>query len=74
MTEREMESLVEATVSAYRERDGEGRIPPSPAWWDLPPEAREEAFSRQWVARAIERAVDPEAWSGTVRAVMARLR
>lgn len=73
MTPRETEVLLEAATSAYRERRADHRILPAPAWWDLPAQAREELFRRQVSARALERALDPEGWSGTVRAVMARI-
>jgi hypothetical protein len=72
-SEGELELLIEAAVTPYRERDGEGRIIPSPAWWDLPEEAREVLFSRQLETRALERAADPEGWSGTVQTVLGRL-
>lgn len=73
MTDREHDALVEAALTAYRERDPEGRLMPPPAWWDLAPEALDGLFRGQVVARAIERHADPLGWSGTVRAVMARL-
>jgi hypothetical protein len=41
------EILIEQAVSAYRERDALGRIMPSRAWWDLPPDSRQELFKRQ---------------------------
>ncbi len=72
-SQREQESLLEAAVTPYRERDREGRLVPLPAWWDLSPEAREELFSRQLGRRALERAIDPDGQSATVRAVLARL-
>ena len=73
MTPREMEVLIEAATSAWRERRPDHRILPASAWWDLPGEAREDLFRRQIAARALERAIDPRGWSGTVRAVMARI-
>ena len=69
----ELELLVESTAHAWRERDANGRAVPPPAWWDLPSDARELAFDLQTKTRELERAVDPEGRSGTVRAVMARL-
>ena len=65
--------LLEAATTAYRERDPSGRILPSPAFMDLPPEARDELIARQASMREIERALDPRGWSGTVRAVMLRI-
>jgi hypothetical protein len=47
---------------------------PHPAWADLAPEHREAAFDATATARAVEAALDPEGWSGTVHAVLARLR
>ena len=46
---------------------------PPPAWWDLPPEALDQLFAEQALARELERAVDPEGESGTVKAVLARI-
>ena len=68
------EALIEAAITPYRERDADGRIVPSPAWWDLPPEALDELFVEQLLARDIERAVDPEGLSGTGKAVLGRIR
>ena len=69
--DRSREMLIEAAVTAWRERDEEGRIVPPPAWWDLGPEAREEVYRRQLVTRVMERAIGDT--SGTIRAVLARL-
>jgi hypothetical protein len=71
--ERELDSLIEAAVTPYRELDVEGRIVPPPAWWDLPEEARGALFARQLLTREMERAADPAGQSGTVRAVLVRL-
>jgi len=68
------ELLIEQATSAYRERSVQGRIMPSPAWWDLPPEDRDLVYSRQLESRVVERSLDPEGLSATVRAVMGRLR
>jgi hypothetical protein len=70
----ELAVLVESTANAWRERDASGRAVPPPAWWDLPPDARELAFEAQTATRELERANDPEGFSGTVRAVMERLQ
>ncbi len=72
MNGREREALIEATATPHRERDREGRLVPPPAWWDLPPDAREEAYRLQ-LTRQMERAVDRAGRSGTVRAVLARI-
>lgn len=71
MSDRETRALIEAAITPYRERNAEGRILPPPAWWDLPPEALDELFAEQVLARELERAVRGE--SGTVSAVMARV-
>jgi hypothetical protein len=73
MTEEPKELLIEEAVSAFRERNSWGRIVPTPVWWDLTPEGREEVFERQLASRIIERAIDPGNRSTTVRAVLARL-
>jgi hypothetical protein len=73
VSERDLDVLIEAAVTPYRERDVEGRVVPPPAWWDLSPEAREELYRRQMISRVIEKAFDAEGWSGTVRAVMERI-
>jgi hypothetical protein len=70
----ELDILIESTAGAWRERDAAGRAVPPPAWWDLPPDAREQAFEAQAATRELERAHDPSGFSGTVRAVMERLQ
>jgi hypothetical protein len=72
MRPMERDALIEALSSAYRERDAFGRIQPAPAWWDLSPEDREEAFECQLVSRNLERVVDPDGLSSTARAVLQR--
>ncbi len=69
----ERDALIAAAATAYRERDREGRLVPPPAWWDLAPEDREEAYRMQLLAREMERAMDREGQSATVRAVLARI-
>jgi len=73
MSARGHDALVEAAVTAHRERDAEGRIVAPPAWWDLSPEEREELFERQLMSRVIEKAANLAGWSGTVQAVMRRI-
>ena len=73
MTGRETEGLLEAATTAYRERRADHRILPAPQWWDLPIAVREELFRRQIAARALERALHPRGWSGTVQAVLIRI-
>jgi hypothetical protein len=74
MTDDPKEILLEEAVSAYRERTASGRILPSPAWWDLTPESREELFRRQLQSRIIESALAPDGMSATVRSVLNRLK
>ena len=68
----DLESLLEAAASAFRERDPAGRIQPSPAWWDLAPAERDLAFERQLRSRLLECALDPAGRSATSRTVLAR--
>ena len=72
MRPADRDALIEALSSAYRERDAFGRIQPAPAWWDLSPEDREEAFERQLGSRNLERAHDRDGFSSTARAVLGR--
>jgi hypothetical protein len=72
MSEREL--LIEQVVTAWRERDGYGRIRDSPAWHDLDDSGRIEAFEQTVIARRIEAALDTEGLSATARAVLARIR
>jgi hypothetical protein len=74
MTDDPKDLLIEQAVSAFRERDTRGRILASPVWHDLAPDAREELFGRQLESRRIEQMLSPDAMSGTVRAVMSRIR
>ena len=69
----DLDLLIESAANAVRDRDASGRVVPPPAWWDLPPNARLSAFDAQVATRELERAVDPLGFSGTVRAVLARL-
>jgi len=69
-----MDDLIEATVAASREQDEHGRIVPPPAWWDLPPEALDEVYERQLLSRRLERLLDAEGHSTTVKTVLRRLR
>jgi hypothetical protein len=62
--------LLEAALASHRDRDAEGRLRNAPAWWDLDPAAREQLFALQIEQRALERAIDADGWSTTVRAVL----
>ena len=73
MSDAAVQTLFETALTAYRERDAEGRIVPPPAWWDLPPGALDALFVEQALLREIERAVHPSGQSGTVRAVLERI-
>ncbi len=73
MTDEPKDLLIEAAASAFRERNSWGRVLPSPAWMDLAPSDRETLFERQFGSRIIERALEPNGRSSTVRAVLARL-
>jgi hypothetical protein len=74
MTDDPMEILMEEAVSSYRERTASGLILPSPAWWDLPAESREEFFRRQLQSRVLESVAAPDGLSSTARTVLKRLR
>lgn len=74
MSGKDRDLLIEASASAFRERDPAGRIVPSPAWWDLSPQDRDAAFALQLASRRLERLVDPQGQSTTARAVLARAR
>lgn len=67
------ETLIEQVVSAFRERDADGRVLASPAWRDLDPADRLAAHDETLRARRLEAALDPEGLSPTARAVLARL-
>jgi hypothetical protein len=67
------EALVEATVSAYRDLDPEGRVRAHPAWHDLDAEGRRAAFDATAAARRLEALVDSAGLSSTARAVLARV-
>jgi len=70
----DVDLLIESAATARRDRAPGGRAVPPPAWWDLPPDDRLRAFDAQVATRELEKALDPRGFSGTVRAVAARLR
>ena len=74
MTDPEREALVEACVAAYRPRDPRGEVRFHPAWHDLDDGGRVEAFDAALVQRKLEAALDPDGFSTTVHAVLARIR
>lgn len=69
----ERAALIERVVSAHREVDPRGVLQQSPAFFDLPAEDRAAAFEEALAARALERALDPQGRSTTVRSVLSRL-
>ena len=73
MNERERDELIEASVTAHRDVDREGRLVPPPAWWDLSPEDADELFRRQVAMRRLEKAASPEGWTTTMLAVMRKI-
>jgi len=73
MTPAERDALIEAVVSAYRERDPRGGVRPSPAFYDLDDAGREAAFDAAEQQRTIEAAIDPQGRNATVKAVLAIL-
>ena len=69
----ERDTLIEAALTAYRERDVDGLPLAPPQWWDLSADERAEVFRRQAQARRMESLLDARGWSTTVRAVIGRL-
>lgn len=69
----EREALIEAAATAWRGRDPDGNVQSHPAWHDLDPAGREEAFEAARQLRALEAGVDPEGLSTTGRAVLSRI-
>ena len=75
MTPGERDALIEAVTTAHRTIDPFTRmVRGHEAFHDLDDDARRVAYERTLATRAIEQALDPEGWTTTVRAVMARLR
>jgi hypothetical protein len=72
-TPEDRERLVEAVVSAHRERDALGRIIPSAAFFDLDDGDRRAAFEETLRARSLEAAIDPAGLSTTAKAILSRL-
>ena len=64
--------LIEEVAGAFRPRDPRA-VAFLPAWYDLSPARREEAFDLATRMRKIEAALDPFGRSATVRAVLARI-
>lgn len=72
MSTPEERPIVEEVAGAFRPRDPR-RLAFLPAWHDLSPEGREEAFALSVEMRALEAALDPQGYSSTVRAVLSRI-
>jgi hypothetical protein len=66
--------LVERVVSAHRERGADGALKSHPSWHDLDAEGRQAAFDETVRQRAVERGLDREGLSSTIKAVLARLK
>lgn len=73
MTDAQSDLSIEAVLSAHRERDLDGALRFHPAFYDLDAAGRARAADEAMVLRALEAASDPEGWSSTVRAVLARI-
>jgi hypothetical protein len=73
MSHDDRDQLIEAAATAFRERDIDGRVLPSPAWMDLPSDGREEAFERQLDWRRLECTIDADGLSATAHAVLSRI-
>jgi ABC-type antimicrobial peptide transport system ATPase subunit len=70
---RNKRMLIEEATTAWRPRTPEGTILQHPAWADLDPESRGAAFEETVASRRLERGLDPDGYSTTVRAVLSRL-
>ena len=66
-------SLIEAVVSAYRERV-RGEVRDAPEWHDLNRAERVQAFEVTLVDRTLRAALDPDHLSPTAHAVLQRIR
>ena len=71
---RDEELLLELVTSAHRERAVDGKVKSHPAWHDLDPAARKEAFEATLRLREMERALDAKGQSTTVKALLERIR
>ncbi len=71
MNRRDREILVERAASAFRPRRPGGGVGAHPAWHDLDPAGRLEAFDAAAASRRLEAALDPGGLSCTARAVLA---
>ncbi len=67
------EELIEAAAGAHRSRAPDGQVQASPAWHDLDPDGRAEAFELTRRLRRMEAALDRHGLSSTAKAVLARI-
>jgi hypothetical protein len=68
------ELLLELVTSAWRPTDLDGAPRSHPAWHDLDPADRREAYERTVRQRRIEAALDPAGLTTTAKQIMARIR
>ena len=71
---RDSESLIEEAAGAWRPTNRDGEVRSSPAWHDLDPASREQAFEVARQLRRLEAALDPDGLSTTSRRVLERIR
>jgi len=71
--DRHREELFEQVCGAWRPRDADGAVQGHPAWFDLAPPDRTEAFRETARLRRMEAALDPRGLSTTARVVLARV-
>lgn len=69
-----VETSIEEVVSAHRDRDPRGTVVPAPAFHDLEPNDREQAYRETLLQRTLECALDPEGLSTTARAILGRIQ
>jgi len=67
------ELLIEAVAAAHRPRSRD-ELRYHPAWHDLGADGRRRASERAAALRKVEAALDPDGFSTTVHAVLARIR
>ena len=73
MDDKDRAEAIEAATTAWRPRSAH-ELPIHPAWYDLDPAGREEAFEITRTLRTMEAALDRQGWSSTVHAIVRRLR
>ena len=69
---RDEDALIEEVAGAFRPTDPR-QLAALPAWHDLSPAGREEAYERSLTLRTLEAALDAEGYSSTVRAILKRI-